>query len=308
MEDANTITAHEPGPGGPPVNGSTSAKLFWARFHPPADPDVSFVGKTVLVTGANTGLGLEAAVKFAAKKAKKLLLGVRSVLKGEEAKEEIIKRTACAADSIEILQVDLSDFESVQRFVRKVEEATAGQPLDIVMLNAGMANPTYTESKHGWEIAVQVNVLSTALMAILLLPKLRSSMGTKPAHLSFVNSVGHADVDRKWFDESLLQATSNSENFEVTKSYIMVKLLGMAVMLNIAKAVSATDVIVNACCPSLCRTNLGRNWSLAVRIPMGAIQSVIARSAEQGGRCLVSSTVLGPESHGRLWHLDVLWP
>ncbi|KAK4157708.1 hypothetical protein C8A00DRAFT_29392 [Chaetomidium leptoderma] len=40
-------------------------KLRWGVKHPPADPTVSFAGKTVLVTGANTGLGLEAAVKYA---------------------------------------------------------------------------------------------------------------------------------------------------------------------------------------------------------------------------------------------------
>jgi NAD(P)-dependent dehydrogenase (short-subunit alcohol dehydrogenase family) len=51
----------------------------------PADPDVSFASKTVLSTGANVGLGFEAAVKSAQKGCSKLILAVRSYSKGEEA-------------------------------------------------------------------------------------------------------------------------------------------------------------------------------------------------------------------------------
>jgi hypothetical protein len=61
------------------------AKLRWAVKNTPADPDVSFASKTVLSTGANVGLGFEAAVKSAQKGCSKLILAVRSYPKGEEA-------------------------------------------------------------------------------------------------------------------------------------------------------------------------------------------------------------------------------
>jgi NAD(P)-dependent dehydrogenase (short-subunit alcohol dehydrogenase family) len=51
----------------------------------PVDPDVSFASKTVLATGANVGLGFEAAVKYAQKGCSKLILAVRSYPKSEEA-------------------------------------------------------------------------------------------------------------------------------------------------------------------------------------------------------------------------------
>lgn len=93
----------------------------------------------------------------------------------------------------------------------------------------------------------------------------------------------------------------------------MVKLMGMAVMQNIARAIksSARDdpgVIVNAVCPGLCRTNLGRSFGIVSKVTGTIFQAIFARSAEQGARSLVSATVLGPESHGRLWHHDILFP
>ncbi|KAK4234271.1 hypothetical protein C8A03DRAFT_37961 [Achaetomium macrosporum] len=84
----NIITAREK-PGGPPLELGVLGKHCWAVNHPPADPTVSFAGKTVLVTGTNTGLGFEAAVKYAALGASRLILGVRSADKGEAAKQHI---------------------------------------------------------------------------------------------------------------------------------------------------------------------------------------------------------------------------
>ncbi|KAK3943683.1 hypothetical protein QBC46DRAFT_28136 [Diplogelasinospora grovesii] len=92
MSDLNLITAHEQ-PGGPPLGLELMGKLRWGVKHPPADPTVSFAGKTVLVTGANTGLGFEAAVKYAALGASKLILGVRSADKGEAARQRIVQRS-----------------------------------------------------------------------------------------------------------------------------------------------------------------------------------------------------------------------
>src|SRR5207248_1749976 len=64
MSAPTTITATETG--GPPPGSGMFSTLRWAVKNPPADPTVSFAGKTVLITGANTGLGLEAALKYAA--------------------------------------------------------------------------------------------------------------------------------------------------------------------------------------------------------------------------------------------------
>ncbi|KAI1739060.1 short-chain dehydrogenase/reductase [Xylaria scruposa] len=307
----NTITATETRPGGPPADLNTkpqNTKLRWGTKNPPADPKVSFAGKTVLVTGANTGLGFQAAQKYAALGAERLILGVRSQSKGEAAKEAIMNATGYS--KIDILTVDLTSFDSTQAFVEKLEKLT--NKLDVALLNAGLGNPTYQKSASGWEMAIQVNVLSTALMAVLLLPILRSTAAQgqgKTPHLTFVNSNGHDLAKREWLgpDGSLLQAANKEKGWVSEHSYSMVKLAGMAVMQHIAK-VTANTIIVNAVCPGLCKTELGRNFNVVQRTIGNIVLSFIARTAEQGSRTLVSGTALGPESHGRFWHNDVLYP
>ncbi|KAI0142746.1 short-chain dehydrogenase/reductase [Xylariaceae sp. FL1272] len=318
MSATNTITATETRPGGPPADlhiQPMSTKVRWATKNPPADPKVSFAGKNVLVTGANTGLGFQAALKYASLGADRLIIGVRSKAKGEETKQRIIKATGYT--KIDILTVDLISFDSVESFVEELRKST-NDKLDVALLNAGMGNPNFQKAPTGWEMAVQVNVLSTALMAVLLLPLLRATAarGGPAPHMTFVNSNGHDTVKRGWLgpDGSLLQATNTEKGWVSENSYSMVKLEGMAVMQHIAQVaagnggLTSPDIIVNAVCPGLCGTELGRNYGAVQRIIGNLIISFIARTAEQGSRTLVSGTALGPESHGRFWHLDVLYP
>lgn len=311
-----TIIKADQAPGGPPPGLSELAALRWAHNNPPKNFQLSFAGKTVLVTGANIGLGFEAANKYAEFGAEKLILAVRNAAKGEEAKKRIMQRTGRKGDSIIILTVDLAEFASVQTFIDSLAKET--QHLDIALLNAGVGNPSFEKSSAGWEMAVQVNVLSTALMAIGILPLLRSTAAARSTavHMTFVNSNGHDRVKEDWLagsGGSLLRAANDRAKWEPTKSYCMVKLLGMAVMQTLARATifsesGSPDVIVNAVCPGLCRTNLGRSFGIMSKIVGIPFQAMFARSAEEGARSLVSATALGSESQGRLWHHDILFP
>lgn len=169
-------------------------------------------------------------------------------------------------------------------------------------------------------MSLQVNVLSTALMAVGLLPLLRSTAAARgrAVHMTFVNSNGHDRVREDWLayaDGSLLRAANDAENWDATKSCCMVKLMGMALMQTVARAASSSsetsagpDVIVNAVCPGLCKTALGRNFGIMSLITGTVFQAIFARSAEEGARSLVIATALGPESQGQLWHHDILYP
>lgn len=320
--NSTVITARE-SPGGPPAGLSLYAQLRWSKTHPPSDPKVSFAGKTVLVTGANTGLGFQAALKYATLGTEHLILAVRTANKGEDAKRRILEATGRNdPEALEVLTVDLADMASVRAFVRNLEAST--RTLDIALFNAGLGNPTYETSSTGWEMALQVNVLSTALMAVLLLPLLRATAEARasPTHLTFVNSHGHNMVEKEWIGNggSLLQTANKQEGWNTNRSYSMVKLLGMAVMLATARAAGDSaavpsgsggtpPIIVNAVCPDLCRTDLGRKWGLISRnVAMPVFYGLFARTAEQGARSLVSATALGPESHAKFWHHDILYP
>ena len=165
-------------------------------------------------------------------------------------------------------------------------------------------------------MAVQVKVLSTALMGLLLLPRLRATAKARRGglvHVTFVNSIAHADVKREWIQgKTLLTAADDEKAWNPQKSYGMVKLLGMAAMRGVANATArgpgGNAIIVNACCPSLCKTDLGRDWGTGMKVVMSGMQALLARTAEQGARTLVSASALGPESGGKFWSHDVLYP
>lgn len=103
-------------------------------------PHDSFSGQTVLITGANTGLGFEAAVHIVHLSAEKVILGVRTPSKGEDAKAEIESRTK-KSGVVEVWQVDLASYDSVKAFVRKAEGL---QRIDVVLENAGMLTEKFT--------------------------------------------------------------------------------------------------------------------------------------------------------------------
>ena len=314
MASNNTIQATTDRPGGPPKVAPGPKLLWWSARHPPNDPTVRFDNKTILITGANTGLGFEAALKYAALGAAKLVLGVRSIDKGNAAKAKIVQRTCFNANSISILPVDLGTFASVQQFVKDLDKVA--DHIDVVLLNAGVGPPDYKKSSEGWEMAVQVNVLSTALMGLLLLSKLRATAQARHGglvHVTFVNSIAHADVKREWYQGKTLLAAANEEKtWDAQKSYGMVKLLGIAAMQGVSKAAAkgpgGDAIVVNACCPSLCKTDLGRDWGTGMKVVMSGMQAVFARTAEQGARTLVSASALDPNSSGQFWSHDILYP
>lgn len=84
----------------PDTSSSSIGFLWWSARNPPQDPRTSFAGKTVLITGANVGLGYEAFVKFAALGASRIILGMRSLARGETAKAQVCRRTGYDPNNI----------------------------------------------------------------------------------------------------------------------------------------------------------------------------------------------------------------
>lgn len=134
-------------------------------------PTKSFAGKTVIVTGSNTGMGLEAARHVARLGAEKTILAVRSRERGEAGAQSIRTSTHCPEEAIEVWQVDLADYDSIKAVTERVN---ALQRFDIVVENAG--TPTYKYQEiDGDESCVRITALGTMFMALILLPKLRAT-------------------------------------------------------------------------------------------------------------------------------------
>lgn len=161
---------------------------MWLQFARLPYPKGDFGAQTIIVTGANCGLGLEVARHFVRLKAAKVILACRSMQKGEAAKTDIEKSTGIK-NVVEVWEVDLASFSSVKLFCAKAQNLSR---LDIVIANAGIATGRF-ELFEGYESTITVNVISTFLMALSLLPKLQETamkFNVIP-HLTIVSSDAH---------------------------------------------------------------------------------------------------------------------
>ncbi len=130
--------------------------------------------KTIVITGGNSGLGLETAKILATDKSNKLILGCRD-LKKAQVEAEIIK-TATGNKNIYILPLDLSSFQSVKNFAVQLKQST--DKIDALVCNAGLQITKGTQvTKEGFEMTFGVNHLGHFLLTNLLLPAIDKMEG-----------------------------------------------------------------------------------------------------------------------------------
>lgn len=124
------------------------------KFTPkPLPVDVSLAGKTAIVTGGNAGLGLEAAKEMAAHDLSRIILGTRSLSKGETAKQEILSQSPNC--DVLVWELDHTSFPSIRAFGQRASQDL--DRLDIVILCAGVKLLNFIKCEEtGHEMNVQV--------------------------------------------------------------------------------------------------------------------------------------------------------
>lgn len=168
-------------------------------------------GGTFIVIGANTGLGLEAAKHLVAVGAAKVIMGVRNLDAGEKAKAGIESATGKTGVA-EVWKIDLSSYDSVKAFAKKAIAEL--DRVDALIENAAVAMSERVLAE-GHNLPITVNVISTFLLAALMLPKLRDDakkFGILP-HITIVSSSVGYDFEEQWNlikDDPIVKADSES--------------------------------------------------------------------------------------------------
>ena len=152
-------------------------------------------GRTFVVTGANSGLGKEAAARLAGAGAH-VVMAVRTVAKGEAARDEITRRHPDA--SLDVRALDLADLGSVRAFVAGLERD--GVRPNVLVNNAGvMAVPSRMTTVDGFELQWGTNVLGPFALTNLLLPTLLTADTARVVTMSSATAsfgrIDFADLD-----------------------------------------------------------------------------------------------------------------
>ena len=233
--------------------------------------------------------------------AARIIIACRSISKGEEAKsrlEQVHARTGV----LSVWELDLTSYDSIKNFAAR---ATAElDRLDVLICNAGINYPRL-KLINGLESQVAVNAVSTFLLALLLLPKLKqtaSEHNESTPHLAIVSSDVHMavtlDKQHRNRDIPLLAQLSDKRNFSGPLSYPMSKLLDVLLTFQLAKHVGEDyPVIINTMNPGLCKSELTRH---APSAPIAFTNAIFrAREPEVGVRSYIFGVSAGKEFHGK---------
>lgn len=257
-------------------------------------------GKSIVIVGANVGIGLEASAHVANKKPSLLIATCRDAMKCEQTLK--ILRERCAGTqptSLDSWTLELSSFDDVRSFVDRFD-VEGPKCLNVLVANAGTFKPIYARTKDDWEVMLQVNYLSLALLSILLLPHLLHSATSDPSRLVLVSSLGHYLVEpvltgsQNW--DNVL-GTVSAEKFGVSgpSRYNLSKMLQVAFVRELAARLpSPTSLVVTAVDPGFCHSSLQRELEkyCLLRIVLAFVKWLLrARTSEMGSRNLVCAAL-----------------
>ncbi|KAI9656246.1 MAG: hypothetical protein M1821_004909 [Bathelium mastoideum] len=261
-------------------------------------PTTDYTGKTIIVTGANVGLGLEAARHYVRLHAAKVILACRSLSKGEEAKRDI-ESTTNRTGVIDVWQLDLQSYASVREFASRCTKELSR--IDVLLESAGVATGNF-QLVEGNESTLTTNVVSTYLLALLLLPKLKQSgqqYNIQPV-VTIVTSDTHVQPvfpQRNAPRGEIFNALNAKESANMSERYPLSKLLEILIMREItAQHPQPYPVLLNLVNPGFCHSSLMREVHV-----IGLVLKYVfgARTTEQGSRTYILATSAGPESHGK---------
>jgi NAD(P)-dependent dehydrogenase (short-subunit alcohol dehydrogenase family) len=232
-------------------------------------PDMT--GKTILITGANQGIGKASAVALGP-------MGARVVLvcrNETKAREAIVDIENAGAKNVELIVGNLGSQADVRRIA--AEFVSRHDALDVLMNNAGVLVPSRRTTVDGIEETLAINHLGPFLLTTLLLEVLK-----KTAHARIVNvsSRAHRGARIHWDDLQL------ERGYSANKAYGQSKLCNILFTRELAKRLESTGVTANSLHPGVIASGFGHTYGGAISVVLKVVKPFLA-TPEEGAKTQV---------------------
>jgi NAD(P)-dependent dehydrogenase (short-subunit alcohol dehydrogenase family) len=255
----------------------------------------NLTGKRVIVTGANSGIGFEAA-KTLSQKGAEVIFAVRNIQKGKTAVQSILKEQHQA--KLVVMNLDLADLESVREFAESY--CSQYDSLDILINNAGVMVPPHQKTKDGFELQFGSNHLGHFALTGLLLPLLKKTVNSRVVSIS---SIAHRGGSI--FFENL----DGSKGYKPMEFYRQSKLANLlfAKELDSRFKLHGIKTLSLACHPGISTTNLFKLGKRDAPSFLKKIAVLFLQSAERGAlptiyaateKSLTGGEYIGPDGRG----------
>lgn len=251
-------------------------KMFDSGFEdwdPSRLPDLT--GKTYFITGANSGVGFEAAVYLKAKNAN-VLVGARNEGRGRSAVARLEDRLGDG--EVTFIKIDLADTASIRSAADAVRKATDG--LDAIVNNAGIMQTPQQTTADGFEMQFGTNHLGHFLMNHLLFDLVEARSG----RIVPVSSIAHRPPARIQFDDIMM-----ASNYSPSAAYQQSKLANLVYGMELHRKLEAAGSSVSSitCHPGYSNTNLQSTGPTGIWPKVYKITNkLLAQSAERGSQPL----------------------
>lgn len=243
------------------------------------------VGKTVIVTGANTGIGKETALDLAKRKAR-VILACRDIRKAKQAAQEI--RVYASKVNVEanllVKELDLASIASINKFCNDI--LNTEQQVDILINNAGVFQCPYTLTEDGFEMQMGVNHLGHFLLTNRLLPLLQKAC---PSRVLIVTSALHKR------GKINLNDLQSARRYSKKAAYSNSKLANVLFAKELHKRYHSRGINVYCIHPGIVRTELGRHLKVSpfVNFVVSPLMWLFFKSPWYGAQTTIYCAIAG---------------
>ena len=249
--------------------------------------------KTVLITGANSGLGYGLAVEFAKRGARVIMAGRSKI---PEAGEQVKKESG--SEKVEILYLDLSKIETIHQFVQLLTEREI--KIDICIFNAATALPGSRQTASGQDEMFLVNYLSNVILSQLLLSKgvIELKEEAPLSKMIFISSDSHQGATYIDYDEFGTFFKYGVSKGISNYSYFKLVLNTYATELSRRINRESTRLSINVICPGPVSSNIVKEAPWLLRMTLKGIFRIVFKSPEKAARPVVYMA-LSPDYEGK---------